>query len=362
MISIRQLTKTYGDGASRSTVLDSIDLSVERGEILAVVGPSGAGKSTLARCINLLERPSAGAVVVDGHELTGLSESALRVARRSIGTVFQASHMLSRRTAAGNVALPLEYLGVAPAERDARVAELLERVGLGTHAHRYPHQLSGGQRQRVGIARALALRPSVLLADEATSGLDPDNTDSIIDLLRELRSDLGLTVLMITHDMHVVRKIADRVARLAHGRIVELGSLLELLGDPASELGQSLLPRTDALHTHDLDLSLQVWKVSYQQRGAASDWIARLARETGGDVHLLAASVETISGVHVGHASIGLRADANRERIRALLADWGLHGHPLDPRPSVGSNVATAASAASPIRPSQTVADEGAYA
>jgi D-methionine transport system ATP-binding protein len=340
MITLKQLTKRYAPGAGQVTVLDSIDLSVERGEILAVVGSSGAGKSTLARCINLLERPSEGTVIVDGHELTGLRESDLRVARRSIGTVFQASHMLSRRTAAGNVALPLEYLGVTGAERDARVAELLERVGLGKHAQHYPHQLSGGQRQRVGIARALALRPSVLLADEATSGLDPNNTASIIGLLRELRSDLGLTVLMITHDMHVVRKIADRVAQLAHGRIVEVGKLLDLLGNPASELGQSLLPHTDALHAQDIDGRLQLWKVSYQQRDAASDWLARLGRETGSDVHLLAASVETIAGVRVGHASVGLPADLNGERVRLLLAGWGLLGEQVD-RPSKPSATAT---------------------
>ncbi|MDQ4138132.1 MAG: ATP-binding cassette domain-containing protein, partial [Actinomycetota bacterium] len=184
MISIERLTKVYGSGASATVVLDELDFSVGTGEIFAVVGPSGAGKSTLAQCVNLLERPTSGSVVVNGENLSQLSERQLRVARRRIGTIFQSDGLYSRRTAAQNVALPLEYLGVTAAESRKRVAELLDRVGLSARASHYPHQLSGGQRQRVGIARALALRPSVLLSDEATSGLDPESTASIVDLLK----------------------------------------------------------------------------------------------------------------------------------------------------------------------------------
>ncbi len=194
VIEIHDLTKTYGRGADAVTVLDRVDFTVPAGEIFAVVGPSGAGKSTLAQCINLLERPTSGEVVVNGERLTDLDPKALRVARRRIGTVFQSANLLSRRTAAQNVALPLEYLGVTTAQTKARVAELLDRVGLSAHATKYPHQLSGGQRQRVGIARALALRPSVLLSDEATSGLDPAATASFLELLREVRDDLDLAV------------------------------------------------------------------------------------------------------------------------------------------------------------------------
>lgn len=325
MIVLDKLTKIYGAGAQAATVLDRIDIRVDKGEILAVVGPSGAGKSTLARCINLLEPPSSGSVVVDGRELTGLREAELRVARRSIGTVFQASHLLSRRTAAGNVALPLEYLGVVAEEREARVAELLDQVGLARHARHYPHQLSGGQRQRVGIARALALRPSVLLADEATSGLDPGNVTAIVELLRELRRELGLTILMITHDMQMVRRIADRVARLSNGRIVEEGRLVDLLTTPGSDLGHSLLPATadDALPqaAHG-----QVWRVHYRGDGTPSNWLTRLAHALGGDIQLLSALVETIGGVQVGHAAIGLPGHARAEHVRHLLAGLGLHG------------------------------------
>jgi len=234
MISLEKLTKVYGHGDRAVTVLENLDFSVDAGEIFAVVGPSGAGKSTLAQCVNLLERPTSGSVVVNGENLSHLSEAQLRIARRTIGTVFQSDGLFSRRTAAQNVALPLQYLGVTPVEAKRRVAELLDRVGLSERANYFPHQLSGGQRQRVGIARALALRPSVLLSDEATSGLDPESTASITKLLKELRDDLGLSILFITHEMETVLQVADSVARLDRGHIVESGRLVDLLRDPNS--------------------------------------------------------------------------------------------------------------------------------
>jgi D-methionine transport system ATP-binding protein len=224
MIELTDLTKIYGHGADRTVVLDRINFRVEAGEILAVVGPSGAGKSTLAECVNLLTLPTSGSVVVNGEDLTTLSSKKLRVARRRIGTVFQSSGLFERRTAAENVALPLEYLGVTAGESHKRVAELLDRVGLTARANHYPFQLSGGQRQRVGIARALALRPSVLLSDEATAGLDPTTTSSVVALLRELRDDLDLSIVFITHEMDTVLKIADSVAR-QHRRVRTSGRL-----------------------------------------------------------------------------------------------------------------------------------------
>ena len=227
MIEISGLTKAYPSTRSGRTgatlVLDGIDLTVGDGQIAAVVGPSGADKSTLARCINLLERPTSGSITVTGQDLTALSGRDLRRARREIGTVFQSANLLRRLTAAQNVALPMRHQGVPEAEIRARVGDLLERVGMLHRANHYPSQLSGGQRQRIGIARGLALQPSVLLSDEATSGLDPDATRAILDLLTELRDDLGVTILVITHEMDVVRGIADVVAHLDHGRIVEQG-------------------------------------------------------------------------------------------------------------------------------------------
>ncbi|QHC60460.1 ATP-binding cassette domain-containing protein [Rathayibacter sp. VKM Ac-2760] len=302
MIRLEQLTKVYGQGADAVTVLDRLDFSVGTGEIFAVVGPSGAGKSTLAACVNLLERPTSGSVVVNGDALSQLSEAELRVARRRIGTVFQSDGLFSRRTAAQNVALPLEYLGVTAAETARRVAELLDRVGLADRARAYPHQLSGGQRQRVGIARALALRPSVLLSDEATSGLDPASTTAITTLLKELRDDLGLSILFITHEMETVRQVADSVARLDHGRIVESGRLVDLLRDASSPLGLALNPVRPSVLP---GAGLGEWVVGYARDGVPADWVTRLAAAVG-PVALLGAAIETIDGRAVGHATIGL--------------------------------------------------------
>jgi len=242
VIDVDALTKTFPRGGREHTVLDGVSLHVEAGRIAGVIGPSGAGKSTLARCVNLLERPTAGAITVDGVELSALPERRLQAARRRIGTIFQAASLLSSRTVSGNVALPLELAGAGRAERRARVAELVERVGLTSHADAYPSQLSGGQRQRVGIARALALRPVVLLSDEATSGLDPETTRTILALLRELRDDLGLTIMLITHEMDVVRDMCDQVTLLRDGRVAESGTVAELVADPASHLGRALVP------------------------------------------------------------------------------------------------------------------------
>jgi ABC-type methionine transport system ATPase subunit len=320
MIELTDVTKAYGHGAQRTVVLDRINFRVEAGEILAVVGPSGAGKSTLAQCINLLTPPTSGSVVVNGEDLTTLSARKLRVARRRIGTVFQSSGLLERRTAAENVALPLEYLGVTAAETKKRVAELLDRVGLSERAQHYPFQLSGGQRQRVGIARALALRPSVLLSDEATAGLDPTTTASVVDLLRELRDDLDLSIVFITHEMDTVLKIADSVARLDHGSIAESGRLVDLLTDPQSALGSELRPhRVDATP----GAGQQVWNVVYDSPDVPADWIGRASAELGVPVAVLGASVQVVAGVTIGGATLGIAADL-APRVPGVLARFGL--------------------------------------
>ncbi|MGK9148052.1 ATP-binding cassette domain-containing protein [Plantibacter flavus] len=319
MIQLEQLTKVYGHGDDAVTVLDRLDFSVEAREIFAVVGPSGAGKSTLAACVNLLERPTSGSVIVNGDALSQLSEEQLRVARRRIGTIFQSDGLFSRRTAAQNVALPLEYLGVTKAETKKRVAELLDRVGLADRANAYPHQLSGGQRQRVGIARALALRPSVLLSDEATSGLDPASTAAITSLLKELRDDLGLSILFITHEMETVRQVADSVARLDHGHIVESGRLVDLLRDPASPLGLALNPVRPSVVPAP---GLTEWIVSYASADVPADWVSRLSASVG-QVSLLGAAIETIDGQAVGHATIALTS-ADEPRISAAASALGL--------------------------------------
>jgi ABC-type methionine transport system ATPase subunit len=328
MIELTDLTKVYGHGDGRTVVLDRVNFRVDAGEILAVVGPSGAGKSTLAQCINLLTPPTSGSVVVNGEDLATLSSRKLRVARRRIGTVFQSAGLFERRTAADNVALPLEYLGVTAGETTKRVTELLDRVGLSEHAGHYPFQLSGGQRQRVGIARALALRPSVLLSDEATAGLDPTTTGSVVDLLRELRDDLNLSIVFITHEMDTVLKIADSVAQLERGRIVESGRLVDLLTDPASALGAALRPhRVDA----EPESGQQVWHVVYDAPDVPADWISRASAELAVPLSILGASVQVVGSVSIGSATVGIPADLSA-RVVDVLARYGLAASPADNR------------------------------
>lgn len=324
MIQLDQLTKVFGHGADATTVLDRLDFSVAAGEIFAVVGPSGAGKSTLAQCVTLLERPTSGRVIVNGDDLTGLGAGGLRAARRRIGTVFQADGLYERRTAAQNVALPLEFLGVTKGDIRRRVGELLDRVGLSDKSRHYPHQLSGGQRQRVGIARALALRPSVLLSDEATSGLDPDTTRSIVALLKELRDELGLSILFITHEMDTVVQVADAVARLDHGRIAESGRLVELLRDPASPLGSQLRPHREADPADSGDAAVEVTYLA----DVPGDWLARISRQLGTDLRLLGASVERVHGATVGTARIAVPA-GELARLLPLLRAVGLSARPV---------------------------------
>lgn len=322
MIEIAALTKSYGT----TVVLDGIDLVVGEGQIAAVVGPSGAGKSTLARCINLLERPTSGAIAVNGQDLTRLSRRDLREARRQIGTVFQSANLLRRLTAAQNVALPMRHAGLPEDEVRRRVADLLERVGMLHRANHYPSQLSGGQRQRIGIARGLALRPAVLLSDEATSGLDPDTTRSILDLLTELRADLGVTILVITHEMDVVRSIADLVAQLENGRIVEQGSVADVVRRSDSALSRALLPMPPVPADHQL----RAWSVRYEDTVVSPAWLAQAGRELDADIAVLAALVEAAGETPVGRLTIGLDPRFDERRVVEVLRRHGVVAEPLD--------------------------------
>jgi len=239
MIRLSDVHKHYpGSGAA---ALAGVSLSVEPGEIFGVIGQSGAGKSTLIRMINALERPTSGRVEIDGVDIAALDPAGLRAMRRRIGMIFQNFGLLSSRTVAANIAFPLKLAGLPRPEREARAAELIARVGLSDHAHKYPAQLSGGQKQRVGIARALATGPDILLCDEATSALDPETTRSVLALLRELNRELGLTIVLITHEMTVVRAICDRVAVLEAGLIVETGAVADVFADARHAATRSML-------------------------------------------------------------------------------------------------------------------------
>jgi ABC-type methionine transport system ATPase subunit len=327
MIVLDRLSKTYGSGVG-GRVLEDISLTIDRGEIAAIVGPSGAGKSTLAKCINLLERPSSGNVSVDGVDLTELRGAALRNARQSIGTIFQNAVLLRRRTVAENVAIALEFLGVTRADRDRRVQELLGLVGLLGKADAYPAQLSGGQQQRVGIARALALRPSVLLADEATSGLDPDTTASILALLKSLRDGLDLTIVLITHEMDVVRDAADTVWRLEQGRIAESGGLIDVLTDPQSALAHQLLPNRQSAAT---PAGTRAWTAEYGSADVPVNWLSRVSEAIGAEIGLLGASVEAVQGRLVGRVSISVPDRITDAQVLAALNRVGLSGRAATP-------------------------------
>lgn len=243
MIDLTGVSKVYPvKNGGQVVALDGVNLHVDRGSIHGIVGRSGAGKSTLIRCLTALEKPTDGRIVVDGLDLSTLAGSALRAARRRIGMVFQAANLLDARTAADNIGYPLKLAGVPAVKRRERVDELLELVGLAGRGDSYLSQLSGGQRQRVGIARALADNPAVLLCDEPTSALDTDSTAQILALLRRVRDVADVTVVVITHEMAVVREICDSVTLLGHGQVLQSGSLAEVVADPATPLARELVP------------------------------------------------------------------------------------------------------------------------
>ncbi|GMO00092.1 methionine ABC transporter ATP-binding protein [Parageobacillus thermoglucosidasius] len=241
MIEIKNVTKIYSTKKKQVVGVDNISLTIQDGEIFGIIGYSGAGKSTLLRCLNLLERPTSGQVIIDGVDLTSLNDKQLRQARLKIGMIFQHFYLVSSKTVFENVAFALKAAKKPKEEIEKRVNELLEMVGLSDKRDAYPSQLSGGQKQRVGIARALANDPTVLLCDEATSALDPSTTKSILALLKKINRELGITIVLITHEMEVVKEICDRVAVMQNGRIIELGTVYDIFTNPQEELTKSFI-------------------------------------------------------------------------------------------------------------------------
>ncbi|UQZ27278.1 methionine ABC transporter ATP-binding protein [Corynebacterium accolens] len=256
-IEFRNITKVFQQKKAEVKALDDVSLTVDSGEIIGIIGYSGAGKSTLVRMINGLDTPTSGELLLDGQNIVGMSEKKLRGIRRNIGMIFQQFNLMNSRTAAGNIEYPLQLQGIGKRERQQRVQELLDFVGLGDKGKSYPEQLSGGQKQRVGIARALATNPSLLLADEATSALDPTTTQEVLDLLRRANKELGITIVVITHEMEVVRSIADKVAVMENGHVVEQGSVYQVFSNPqtavaAKFVATSLRNEPDVVETDDL--------------------------------------------------------------------------------------------------------------
>ncbi|CAM3492414.1 methionine ABC transporter ATP-binding protein [Stackebrandtia soli] len=313
MITLHHVSKNYG--AVRA--VDDVSLDVPKGHIHGVLGRSGAGKSTLLRTANLLERPDSGTVAVGGTELTALSASRLRTERARIGMVFQHFQLLDNRTVAANIALPLRLHKTERSARRARVAELLELVGLTDKADAYPAQLSGGQRQRVAIARALAPRPDVLLSDEATSALDPHTTVDILDLLARLRDELDLTILLITHELDVITRICDTASIMDEGRVVEHGAVAGLLAEPGSILGDQAFRLAPSANDGDgIDA-----EITFTASTVGEPVLATLVRRFDLDASITDAAVHTVSDGTVGRMRLRLPDTPAAEKALAWLAE-----------------------------------------
>ncbi|WP_346354816.1 methionine ABC transporter ATP-binding protein [Azotosporobacter soli] len=319
MITVSNVSKSYHEGAATITALRDIHLQIKPGEIFGIIGQSGAGKSTLLRCLNLLERPDQGSVNIGGTELTTLSAGELRQARKQIGMIFQHFNLLSSRTVEENIAFPLEVSGWTPAEIRREVDRLLPLVGLEDRRTHYPAQLSGGQKQRVGIARALATSPKVLLCDEATSALDPETTHSILGLLKEINQTLGLTIVLITHEMSVVKEICHRVAVMSDGRIVESESVLSIFSAPTHPVTQRFVKSVTSLDLPDFlthlpisdtaspDSSLLV-RLTFIGDNAKQPVLSRLIRRLDLDATILQGTLDSLQGTPFGHLLVELRA------------------------------------------------------
>ena len=337
MIDIRALSLIYPGPQGPVKALRGIDLHIQPGEVFGIIGKSGAGKSSLVRTINLLNRPTSGAVIVNGRDVMQLGDAALRAARREIGMVFQHFNLLSSRTVFDNAALPLELAGMDKAAIRQRIDPLLELVGLSALAQRYPAQISGGQKQRVGIARALASQPKVLLSDEATSALDPETTRSILALLRKINREMGLTVVLITHQMQVIKEVADRVAVIDGGRIVEIGPVLEVFTRPQQavtkslvdeivpqELPTSVLQRVQALSAQLDGNSGQLLRLSYAGESAYQPILSHLIRELGLDLSILHGQIDEIQGQTFG--SLAVFASGGAAQMQSAVAYLRSHG------------------------------------
>ena len=316
MIELKNVTKDFGAGSSQVHALHGVTLTIKDGEIFGIIGLSGAGKSTLVRCINLLERPTSGTVTVDGKELTSLSKRELLRVRRSIGMIFQGFNLLEQRSVLQNVCFPMELAGVKREAAKKRAMELLELVDIPDKANAYPVQLSGGQKQRVAIARTLASDPKVLLCDEATSALDPKTTQSILALLKKLNRELGVTVVVITHEMRVVEQICGRVAILDHGVIQETGPVSEVFSNPRSEAGRRLvLPDGEKIHILPDN---RLVRLVFNGASTLEPIISTLAIQQGIVLNIVSADTSSIGGKTFGNMVLGLPLDET-EAARALL-------------------------------------------
>ena len=311
MIEFTHVSKDFGSGEKMVRAVRDVSLTIQDGEIFGIIGFSGAGKSTLVRCINLLERPTNGTVVVDGKEMTALSPKELRLARRKIGMIFQHFNLMPSRTVFGNVAYPLQRQGLSKQAIQNKVRKLLKLVDIADKETAYPSQLSGGQKQRVAIARALANDPKVLLCDEATSALDPQTTKAILTLLKDLNQKLNLTIVMITHEMAVVKEICDHVAIMEHGQVVEQGEVFSLFADPKQPITQNFIRTTSNLQKIEeliaegspvvqLQPGEVIVRLSYIQKNVSEPLISTLSQRFQISLNIIFADIEIVQDAPIG--------------------------------------------------------------
>jgi D-methionine transport system ATP-binding protein len=328
VISLINVYKSFAVAKTDVPALYDINLEIKKGEVFGVIGPSGAGKSTLIRLINLLERPSSGQIFAENQELTALSSRELRAWRRKVGMIFQHFNLLSSKTVEDNIAFPLRLSKEMTETRiKVRVKELLDRFELGEHAKRYPAQLSGGQKQRVGVARALACQPKILLCDEATSALDPQTTLAVLDLLNQINRELGLTIILITHEMEVIRRVCDRVAVLEKGRIVEQGNVSDVFLHPAHPATRQMVFEADRLDEQDLSRTKgdhRLLRLTFRGDSTYEPLLGTVARQTGVDYSILSGRIDRIKGVPYGQLTLAL-VGGNIDAAMTTLATYDIH-------------------------------------
>ena len=333
MIELRHIVKRFESKAGTVTAVNDVSLHIEKGEVFGIIGFSGAGKSTLVRCINLLERPTSGEVLIDGADITKLAAKELRGVRQKIGMIFQHFNLMPSRTVYENIEMPLKLTNLSAEERREKIRSLLELVELADKSEAYPSQLSGGQKQRVAIARALANDPKVLLCDEATSALDPKTTRSILKLLREVNSRLGITIVVITHQMDVVKFICDRAAVMEHGRVVEEGTILDIFANPKAPVTKGFID--SASNVDDLYDMLEdaegrgvthgtVYLLTYAGASAGKPLMTEIFKQFGVSANIIFGNIEILKGTPLGKLAVTLEGDA--ENVLSAVEFIKAHG------------------------------------
>ena len=328
MIELEQISKTFADAGREVHAVNNVSLTIRNGDVFGIIGFSGAGKSTLVRCINLLERPTEGSVRIDGKELTRMPAKELRQARRKIGMIFQHFNLMPSRTIFGNVAYPLKGSGLRKDQIAEKVRKLLDLVGIADKENAYPSQLSGGQKQRAAIARALANDPDILLCDEATSALDPQTTKAILKLLERLNRELGITLVVITHEMAVVKEICNRVAVMDHGRVVEEGEVFSVFASPKEELTRSFIKTTSNLQKIEeliaakspvvaLKPGERIVRLSYVERNASEPLISTMTKKYGVILNIIFADIEIVQNAPIG-GTVGILSGPQDKMDEAL--------------------------------------------